>query len=207
MRAGRTCAGLITGATTGPRSRYDRPDLEASVPALADLAVPHLLANWPLVRPILATARRCVVHDSAAADDLRGRYPEGRVDVVRYGVTPPAGARLRRADSAPVVFAALPHTACVRRLPEILHALARVRRETPATLRVLGPCEDDVDLPGEIRAVGLDTGAVAGPEASWGGSGRRTRHRPATSTSASAASPSRRSPIRGCDAWPPGARR
>ena len=149
---------------------YDRPDLEASIPAVADLAVPHLLANWPLVRPILATARRCVVHDSAAADDLRGRYPEGRVDVVRYGVTPPAGGRLRRADSAPVVFAALPHTACVRRLREILRALARVRRETPATLRVLGPCEDDVDLAGEIRAAGLDAGAVAGPEASWGGS-------------------------------------
>ena len=151
---------------------YDRPDLEASIPAVADLAVPHLLATWPLVRPILATARRCVVHDSAAADDLRGRYPEGRVDVVRYGVTPPAGGRLRRAGSAPVVFAALPHTACVRRLREILRALARVRRETPATLRVLGPCEDDVDLPGEIRAAGLDAGAVAGPEASWGGSGR-----------------------------------
>ena len=147
--------------------RYDRPDLEASIPALADLAVPHLLTNWPLVRPILATARRCVVHNSAAADDLRRRYPEGRVDVVRFGVTPPAGGRLRRADSAPVVFAALPHTACVRRLREILHALARVRRETPATLRVLGPCEDNVDLAGEIRDAGLEACAVAGPEASW----------------------------------------
>ena len=147
---------------------YDRPDLEAGIPAVADLEVPHLLANWPLVRPILATAHRCVVHDSAAADDLRRHYPEGRVDVIRFGVTPLAGGRSERADSAPVVFGAFPHSACVRGLREILHALARVRRETPATLRVLGACED-VDLPGEIQAAGLDAGAVAGPETSWGG--------------------------------------
>ena len=56
---------------------YDRPDLKAGIPALTDLALPHLLASWPLVRPILATARRCVVHDAVAADDLRGRYPGG----------------------------------------------------------------------------------------------------------------------------------
>lgn len=146
---------------------YDRPDLAASIPALADPGLPHLLANWPLVRPVLETARRCVVHDAAAADAFRGRYPESRIDVVGFGVTPPSDGGAGRADGAPVVFGALPHTASVRGLREILHALARVRRETPATLRVLGPCEDDVDLATEIRAAGLDDGAVAGPEAVW----------------------------------------
>lgn len=149
--------------------RCDRPDLAASIPSVADLAIPNLLATWPLVRPIVASARRCVVHDSASAAELRRRYPEGRVDVVRFGVERQADRRSRRADGAPVVFAALPHTGCVRRLREILRALARVRREIPATLRILGPCEDDVDLATEVRAAGLDAGAVAGPDASWDG--------------------------------------
>ena len=154
--------------------RYDRPDLTANIPAVADLAIPHVLANWPLVRPVLATARRCVVHDSAASDDLLRRYPEGRVDVIPFGVTAtPAGTspvdrEMRRADGAPVVFGALPQTACVRGLREILRALARVRRETPATLRILGPLEDGVDLLTEIRAAGLDAGAVSDPDASLG---------------------------------------
>ena len=147
--------------------RYDCPDLEAGIPAVADLAIPHVLANWPLVRPILATARRSVVHDPAAAGDLRARYPDSRVDVVRFGVPEPAGGGPRRSGGAPVVFGALPHTGCIRSLRKILCVLARVRRETPATLRLLGPCEDDVDLAAGIRAAGLDAGAVAGPEASW----------------------------------------
>ena len=149
--------------------RYDRPDLEAGIPAVADLAIPHVLANWPLVRPILATARRSVVHDPTAAGDLRARYPDSRVDVVRFGVPEPAGGGPRRSGGAPAVFGVPPHTGCVRRLRQILRALARVRRETPATLRLLGPCEDDVDLAAEIRSAGLDAGAVAGPEASWDG--------------------------------------
>ena len=148
---------------------YDRPELDASVPAIADLAIPHLLAAWPLVRPILATARRCAVHDSRAADELRRRHPGSRVDVMRFGVPDPVGAPLPPAGDGPPVFAALPHTACVRRLPQILRALARVRRETPAVLRVVGPCEDGFDLAGEIRAAGLDPGAVVGPVAPGGG--------------------------------------
>ena len=150
--------------------RYDRPNLAANIPAVADLAMPHVLANWPLVRPILATARRCVVHDAAAADDLQGRYPDARIDVVPFSVPEPAAARPRRLAGGPVVFGALPHTTCVRGLREILRALARVRHETPATLRMLGPLEDGFDLAAEVRAAGLDAGAVAGPDASWNGS-------------------------------------
>ncbi len=143
--------------------RFDRPELGAGVSAIADLAIPHLLAAWPLVRPILATSRRCAVHDARAARDLRGRYPGSRVDVVRFGVPDPPDAPLPPAGNGPAVFAALPHTACVRRVRQILRALARVRRETPATLRIVGPCEDGLDLGSAIADAGVDPGAVDGP--------------------------------------------
>ena len=156
--------------------RYDRRELDPAVAHVADLPIPHLLAPWALVRPILATARRTVLHDAAAADDLRRRHPRSRIDVARFGVgepscpSPPPGARPAPSGGSPVVFGAIPHTACVRGLRRILRSLARVRREVPAAaLRVLGPCEDGFDLAGEIRAAELDPGAVAGPAALPGG--------------------------------------
>ena len=153
-------------------ARYDRPQLDARAVGIADLPIPHLLASWALVRPILVTARRSVVHDSGAADDLRRRHPGSRIAVARFGFGEPRtdptspGPRSFRPDgSRPLVFGALPHTACVRGLRHILRALVRVRREVPATLRVLGPCEDGFDLAAEMRAAELDPRAVAGPEA------------------------------------------
>ena len=164
-------------------ARYDRPELDARVTGIADLAIPHLLATWTLVRPILATARRSVVHDSGAASDLRRRYPGSRIAIARFGVAepsgdsrPPGALPSPRNGGHPVVFGAIPHSACVRGLQRILRALVRVRRETPAALRVLGPCEDGLELAGEIRAADLDPRAVVGPEAlPAGASGEEVR--------------------------------
>ena len=187
--------------------RYDRPDLEASIPAVADLAVPHLLANWPLVRPILATARRCVVHDSAAADDFRGRYPEGRVDVVRYGVTPPAGGRCAAGRQRSGRLRGAPAYR-VRSPPP-----GDPARSGPGAARDAGHAARPRTVRGRRRPTPVRSGPRGSTPAPWpvpkrrGADGTAARHRPATPTSASAASPSRRSPIRGCDAWPPGARR
>ena len=60
-----------------------------------------------------------------------------------------------------MVFGAIPHTACVRGLRHILRALVRVRREVPATLRVLGPVR------GRLRPGRGDAGRGARPAGPW----------------------------------------
>ena len=187
--------------------RYERPELYDGVAGIADLPVPHLLAAWPMVRPILRTARRVAVHDPGAADALRRRCPEARVEVLPFGVAGPrfgvagprsgvagprfgvaagprfgvaAGPRVGVAGppagsfapgGGPVVFAAVAHTACVGSLAIVLRALRRVRREAPATLSVLGALEDPAGLASEVRAAGLDAGAVTVPGADAAGDG------------------------------------
>ena len=147
--------------------RYDRPELHDGVEGIAALGVPHLLARWPLLRPVLETARRTAVHDQGAADELRRRYPGRRIDVLRFGVgdpgwSPPAG------DASGVVFTAVAHTTCVGRIEAVLRALRRVRRETPATLCILGPLEDGTGLASAVAAAGLDADAVTVAEPASG---------------------------------------
>ena len=144
--------------------RYDRPELYDGVGGIARLQVPHLLAAWPLLRPILETARRTVVHDRSSADDVRRRYPGCRVEVLRFGVAGPVG-EAPPTGSGPVTFAAVAHTARVGGIESMLRALRRVRRETPVALRVLGPVEDAAGVPARVLAAGLDADAVSLPEA------------------------------------------
>ena len=140
--------------------RYDRPELHDGVCGLAGLHIPNLLAAWPLLRPILETARRTAVHDRRAADDLRRKYPGCRIDLLRLGVTRSDEESCSTVAAGHVVFAAVPHTTCVGGIAVILRALRRVRRETSATLRILGAVEDPAALASEILAAGLDADAV-----------------------------------------------
>ena len=146
--------------------RYDRPELHDGVCGIAGLHIPNLLAAWTLLRPILETARCTAVHDRGAADDLRRKYPGRRIDLLRFGVARPDPDEESRSTVAAghVVFAAVAHTTCVGGIAVILRALRRVRRETPATLRILGAIEDAAALASEIRAAGLDADAVSFPE-------------------------------------------
>lgn len=141
--------------------RHDRPELHDGVGGIAGLRIPHLLAQWPLLRPILETARRTAVHDPDAADDLRRRYPGCRVDVLGFGVAAP-DAEPRPKNPDPVVFAAVAHTTCVGGLERTLRALGRVRRERPATLRILGAVENPAGV--AARAEAGEADAVALPE-------------------------------------------
>ena len=143
--------------------RYDRPELLDGVCGIAGLGIPHLLAAWPLLRPILETARRTVVHDRSAAGDLRRRYPGYRIDVLRFGVAGPEGEP-QSSDPDRFVFAAVAHTACVGGVESILRALGRVRREKPAALRILGAVEDAAGVAASVTAAGLDADAVTLPE-------------------------------------------
>ena len=148
--------------------RHERPELRDGVGGIAGLPVPHLLAAWPLLRPILETARRAAVHDGGVADELRRRHPGCRIDVLRLGVARP-DEEDRPGPPGPIVFAAVAHTARVGGIGRTLRALRRVRRETPAALRISGAVEDAVRLAAEVRAAGVEAGAVtlpAGGEAS-----------------------------------------
>ena len=139
--------------------RHERPELHDGVGGIAGLPVPHLLAAWPLLRPILETARRTAVHDGGVADELRRRHPGCRIDVLPFGVAAPDGEG-RPEPPGPIAFAAVAHTARVGGVGRTLRALRRVRRETPAVLRILGPLEDAARLPAEVRAAGVEAGAV-----------------------------------------------
>ena len=150
--------------------RHERPELHDGVGGIAGLPVPHLLAAWPLLRPILETARRTALHDGGVADELRRRYPGCRIDVLRYGVAGPDGDKRPEAPG-PVVFAAVAHTTRVGGIEGILRALRRVRRETPAALRILGAIEDSAHLAAGVRAAGVDAGAVTLASAAPGGDG------------------------------------
>ena len=150
--------------------RYDRPELHDGVGGIAGLRVPHLLAQWPLLRPILETARCTAVHDPDAADDLRRRYPGCRVDVLRFGVARP-DPEPQPTNSDPVVFAAVAHTTCVGGVENLLRALGRVRRERPATLRILGAVENAAGVMARAFAAGLDADAVILPERGPAGDG------------------------------------
>lgn len=161
-----------TGASRGEHRaelRYDRPELHDGVEGIAALRAPHLLARWPLLRPILDTARRTAVHDPGAAEDLRRRYPGCRVDVLRFGVAAPREASSSgKASGVGVEFAAVAHTSRVGCGGAILRALRRVRREAPATLRIAGPFDDGAGLAAELAAAGLDRDAVVVADTSPG---------------------------------------
>ncbi len=166
LHAARRALGRQEPSPGGYRAelRHERPELHDGVGGIAGLPVPHLLACWPLLRPVLETARRTAVHDGAVADELRRRHPGCRIDVLRFGVTGPdeEGRPDRR---GPIVFAAVAHTARVGGIERTLRALRRVRRETPASLRILGAVEDAARAAADVRAAGVEAGAVTLPAA------------------------------------------
>ena len=135
--------------------RFDRPDRKPDVCELARAGIPHLLAEWPLLGPVVAAARLAVTCDAPAAAALRRRYPGARIDAVRFGAAdPPAGAPAPAA-AGPVVFGVCPPTAAVRRLDLILDAFAALPAVPPARLRVLGPAADSGAVRTRIDAPGL----------------------------------------------------
>ncbi len=139
--------------------RFDRPDRAPDVCEIARAPIPHVLAEWPLLGPVVHAARLTVVLDADAAADLRRRYPRARVDAVRFGAADPCADRPApaAAGAGPVVFVACAPTAAVRRLDLILDAFAALPARPPSRLRVLGPTAE----PGVAQAR-IDTRGLAG---------------------------------------------
>ena len=154
--------------------RLDRPDRKPDVCEIAGAAIPHVLAEWPLLGPILFSARLAAVCDADAAADLRRRYPDARIDALPFGApdplsgadAPPAGSAAPPADSRgapaadPLVFAVCPPTATVRRLDLILDAFAALPAAPPARLVVPGPVAGADAARRRIDALGV-TGRVS----------------------------------------------
>ena len=135
--------------------RFDRPDLAPDVCELAGAGVPHLLAEWPLLGAIVRSARLTAVFDTGVAAELRRRYPNARIETMRFGVADPGVRAPTPAAAGPVVFGVYAPTAAVRRLDLILDAFATLPPAPPTRLRVLGPVADPAAARARIDALGL----------------------------------------------------
>ena len=117
----------------------------------------ELYYEWPLVRPVIETARLSVVHNARVAEGLRHRYPGCRVDVVRMGVSDPlVGRSVTRAEGREVVFVTFGLVTQEKRIPAILRTFQRLGPCGPARLRLVGAPVRHYDVAADIRALGLD---------------------------------------------------
>lgn len=166
--------------------RVDRPDREPDVCELTRVApaasMPHLLAEWPLLGTIVATARLAVTCDARRAADLRRLYPAARIDAVRFGAADPLAAD-QHADAPPhaatdqpaavspphaadaLVFGVCAPTAMVRRLETIVDAFAALPPAPPTRLRVLGPVARRANVQARIDALRLGGRVTLEPDA------------------------------------------
>ena len=137
---------------------YDQPELQVGASELAVSGTPsELYYEWPLVRPVIETARLSVVHNSYVADDLRHRYPGCRVDVVRMGVSDPLhGLTLTRAERREIVFVTFGLVTPEKQIPAILRAFKKIGSDIPARLRLVGATVSHYDVATDIRSLGLD---------------------------------------------------
>ena len=117
---------------------YDHPHAVRDVVeyAVAGLSGP-IYYTWPMLRAVVRTARAVCVHNARVADDLRGEFPDARIETIRLGtpaVTPSADARTRLrsalgiADRA-TVFAMFGTITAEKRVDPVLEAFDALRRE------------------------------------------------------------------------------
>jgi glycosyltransferase involved in cell wall biosynthesis len=134
-------------------------------PDLAELGAEGLLGSltylWPMLRIVVESSRRVLVHNDWLADQIREDHPGAAVDVVEMGVpepTPRDGARGQTrskhgiADDA-VVFTAFGKVTPEKRVREAMRAMASI--VVPhAHLLVAGETVEYYDLQVEAEALG-----------------------------------------------------
>lgn len=143
--------------------RFDQPDRGPDACEIARADMPHVLAEWPLLGPIVAAARLAVTCDAGAAAELRGRYPAARIDAVRFGAADPLAGAPAPAAAGPLVFGVCAPTAVVRRLDLILDAFAALPPAPPTRLHVLGPVVDQDAVRARTDALGLADRVILEP--------------------------------------------
>lgn len=137
-------------------------------PDLAELGAVGLLGSltylWPMLRVVVESSRRLIVHNGWLARQIHDAYPGAAVDVVNMGVpavAPRRGSRhavrSRHGISADaVVFTAFGKVTPEKRIREALRALAAVAQGAPrAHLLVAGETVDYYDMRAEADALGM----------------------------------------------------
>jgi glycosyltransferase involved in cell wall biosynthesis len=143
---------------------FNHPDAN---PDLAQLGAVGLLGSltylWPMLRIVVDTSRRVLVHNNWLAEQIREAHPDAAVDVVDMGVPEPAprpGARqqIRDGHGIPeeaVVFTAFGKVTPEKRVREAMRALATVTGATRAHLLIAGEPVDYYDMRAEAEALAI----------------------------------------------------
>ena len=144
---------------------FNHPDAN---PDLAELGAVGLLGSltylWPMLRAVVESGRRVVVHNEWLAGQIREAHPTAAVDVVSMGVpaaAPRSGARreVRSRHGIPedaVVFTAFGKVTPEKRIREALGALTAVAQAAPrARLLIAGETVDYYDMRAEAEALGI----------------------------------------------------
>jgi glycosyl transferase family 1 len=144
---------------------FNHPDAN---PDLAELGAVGLLGSltysWPMLRIVVESSRRTLVHNDWLAEQIREAHPAAAVDVVNMGVLEPAprhGARQQIrsrhhiAEDA-VVFTAFGKVTPEKRVRETMRALATVAESIPrAHLLLAGETVEYYDLRAEAETLGI----------------------------------------------------
>ena len=137
-------------------------------PDLAELGAVGLLGSltylWPMLRIVVETSRRVVVHNEWLAEQIRQAHPNADVSVFDMGVPPitsrpDARERIFRrhgiADTA-LVFTAFGKVTPEKRIRQAVNALAALRDVIPnAQLLLAGEMVEYYDMQREARSLGV----------------------------------------------------
>jgi glycosyltransferase involved in cell wall biosynthesis len=144
---------------------FNHPDAN---PDLAELGAVGLLGSltylWPMLRIVVESGRRVLVHNEWLADQIRDDHPGATVDVVEMGVPEPTPRNDARdqirskhgiSDDA-VVFTAFGKVTPEKRLREAMRAMAAIVGAVPhAHLLVAGETVEYYDLKQEAETLGI----------------------------------------------------
>lgn len=151
--------------------KFSHPEVPDGV---ADLVVAGLGGSlfffWPMLRPLVATARLVGVHDQNLVTDLLREFPTALVSQISMGVSATRAdaeqaQRIRERHRIPpgaVLFECLGLTTRGKRVAEILMAFSRVVRHRPnIRLMFVGEQMGDVDPLAEAKTLGVSDYVIA----------------------------------------------
>ena len=159
---------LVAGMTLARRDRDAYLDLMEREHGVAgrllaygvmDKRIPALwesrAADFPLATYVLDHATALIVHSKYVREQARAAGYQGPIDVVPHPAWPaPAIEPERVADGTVVACFGVVNAS--KRVPELLHAIADVRREHPdVTLLLVGPTAPGFDLDRRLQRLGL----------------------------------------------------
>lgn len=143
--------------------RFSHPEAPAD---LSDLIVSGLGGSlyylWPMLRPVVAASRAIAVHHDHLAVQLRERFPDAAIEVVRMGVRPSSPASdartaIRRRHGIPehaLLFACYGRVTAEKRIDAVLRALERLSHIRPDVhLMLAGETSADYDVLAAIPAI------------------------------------------------------